>query len=179
LLVLAAGFAAYTGVFLVYALLPRGGPADLAVVFGSRVLADGTPSARLKARLDAGLTAYRLGLVPLILVSGGREPGGFDEADVMRAYLLQAGIPDNAILLDHDGVNTMATARNAVRIMQARHLRRVLVVTQYFHIPRAMLALRKAGAPGISATYPRFFEWRDFYSILRELAALPDYALRQ
>jgi uncharacterized SAM-binding protein YcdF (DUF218 family) len=53
------------------------------------------------------------------------------------------------------------------------------VVTQYFHIPRAMLALRKAGAPGISATYPRFFEWRDFYSILRELAALPDYALRQ
>jgi hypothetical protein len=50
---LAAGFAAYAGVILVDALAPRGGQADLAVVFGSKVLADGAPSARLKARLDA------------------------------------------------------------------------------------------------------------------------------
>jgi len=147
--------------FLAYALLPRVGHADLAVVLGGSVLDNGQPSPSLAARLDAGARAWRLGLVPLIMVSGGRGASGFSEADVMQAYLLRGGIPDSAILVDPDGVDTMATAENAARTMRRMGLHRVLVVSQYFHLPRCLVAFRKAGVERVSATYPAFVELRD------------------
>ncbi len=114
----------YVAGFLAVALLPRVRPADLAVVLGNEVLADGRPSARLAARLDCAVAAYRAGLVPLVLVSGGVGASGFSEAVVMRRYLVAAGVPDAAVLVDEDGVNTAATVRAAVAVMKARHLRR-------------------------------------------------------
>ena len=180
----AAGWAAggllllYVGTFLAYALLPRRAPADLAVVLATAVLPDGTPSARLTARLNAAVQVYRAHLVPLIMVSGGHGASGFDEAAVMRGSLLRAGIPDTAILADSGGTNTRATAEHAVALMHNRQLKRVIVVTQYFHIPRSILALRQAGATDISAAYPPFFELRDLYAIVRELVALPTYLIQ-
>jgi vancomycin permeability regulator SanA len=168
----------YVATFLSYALRPRRASADLAVVPGSAVLPDGTPSARLTARLNAAVDAYRAHLVPLIMVSGGRGAAGFDEAAVMRDSLLRAGIPDAAILADPDGGNTRATAEHAIELMHNRHLKRVMVGTQYFHIPRCILALHQAGADDISSAYPRFFEARDLYAIVRELVALPIYLIR-
>jgi vancomycin permeability regulator SanA len=88
----------YAAAFLAFAMLQRPTPADMAVVFGSAVLPGGTPSPRLAARLGAAVRAYRASLVPLIMVSGGRGASGYDEAAVMREALIQAGIPDAAIL---------------------------------------------------------------------------------
>ena len=133
----------YAGTFLSYALLPRRASADLAVVPGCAVLPDGTPSARLKARLNAAVEVCRAHLVPLIMVSGGHGAGGFDECAVMRDSLLRAGIPDAAILADPDGSNTRATAEHAIELMHNRNLKRVMVVAQYFHIPRCRLALHQ------------------------------------
>src|SRR5262245_21950109 len=62
-------------------------PADVAVVPGNQVNPDGTPSDRLAARLDTALNLYRRGVVKAVLVSGGTGVEGFDEADVMAAYL--------------------------------------------------------------------------------------------
>jgi vancomycin permeability regulator SanA len=167
----------YIVAFLSFALLPRRSPADLAVVFGSAVLPGGTPSPRLAARLEAAIQAYRANLVPLIMVSGGRGASGYDEAATMHDTLRQAGIPETAILSDPDGNNTRATVAHAVAVMQARHLLRVMIVTQYFHIPRCDLAFRQRGITGISAAWPYFLEWRDFYSTAREMLALPAYAV--
>ncbi len=166
----------YIVAFFSFALLPRRTPADLAVVFGSAVLAGGAPSPRLAARLDAAIQAYRANLVPLIMVSGGRGATGYDEAATMHDALRQAGIPEAAILSDPDGNNTRATVAHAVAVMQARHLLRVMIVTQYFHIPRCALAFRQHGITGISAIWPHFMEWRDIYSTAREMLALPVYA---
>lgn len=177
LLTLICAFAVYAGLFVIYAVLPRGGRADMAVVFGSEVLKDGQPSKRLVARLDAAARAYDQGLAPLILVSGAKGASGFDEASVMRDYLFLAGIPETAILVDSAGTNTLATARNAMRTMRRLHLHRVLVVTQYFHVPRCMLAFHRVGVESVAATYPVFVEGRDLYSLARELVAFPDYAL--
>jgi len=162
---------AYGVCFVADGLYPRQGHADLAIVLGSQVLADGKPSARLAARLQEGVWAYRNGLAPLILVSGGAEKSGFDEADVMRAYLIQHGVPEQVILEDRHGITTRASADNATAIMRQRRLQSALIISQYFHIPRCILAFRQAGITHIHAAYPRFVEWRDFYSIAREMAA--------
>ncbi len=175
---LAIGFGllavAYVVAFLAFALVPRVGAADLAVVLGNEVLADGRPSARLAARLDCAVAAYRRGLVPLVLVSGGVGASGFSEAVVMRAYMVGAGVPAGAVMMDEGGVNTAATVRHTVAVMGRLHLRRVLVVTQWFHVPRCVLGFWRAGVGGVFASYPRFLEWRDFYSFGRELVAVVD-----
>ena len=170
--------ASYVALFLVVALSAPSGNADIAVVFGSRVLKDGTPSARLDARLRAAAIAYKRHLTPRILVSGGLGASGYDEATVMKAALVKAGVPESAVLVDSEGMNTMATVRNTMRVVHQLGLRRVMVVTQYFHIPRCMLAFHQAGARAVFVTFPAFFEPRDLYSIIREMVALPIQAVQ-
>jgi len=156
----------------------RPAPADAALVFGNTVQTNGEPSPRLAARLDAALDLKQRGLVRWIVVSGGRGREGFDEAAVMKQQLVDAGIADSAVIVDSGGVNTHATTRNARRLLAARGGRSVDVVTQWFHVPRARLAAQMAGLDVRGAAYPRFFEPRDLYSLLREVAAFPAYLLR-
>ena len=73
-------------------------------------------------------------------------------------------------------MNTAATVRHTVAVMDRLHVRRVLVVTQWFHVPRCVLGLRRAGVGEVFASYPRFVEWRDLYSTGRELVAVVTYA---
>lgn len=155
-------------------------PGDLCVVLGSQVLPDGRPSARLQARLDEAVALYRQGACPRILVSGGTGKEGFSEAQVMANDLAAKGrVPPQAILRDEHGDTTEATALNTAQIMRDHKLNSALIVTQYYHVPRTRLAFRKAGVPIIHGAHARFFSWRDFYAIPRELIALPVYGLRQ
>ncbi|HYD98752.1 MAG TPA: YdcF family protein [Alphaproteobacteria bacterium] len=154
------------------------GPSDVGVVLGSKVMPDGTPSDRLRARLDRAAELYRQGLFKQVIVSGGTGVEGFSEARVMVDYLADRhAVPREAILLDEHGVDAEATARNSAAIMQAHGLKSALVVTQYFHIPRSRYALRRAGIGTVHPAHARFFEARDLYSTAREMAALPAYWL--
>lgn len=152
--------------------------ADVAIVLGSKVELDGRPSNRLKARLDRTVELYRSHYFPSIIVSGGVGKEGFNEAAVMRDYLVKSGIPTEVILLDSKGVNTAATAANAQPLMKQHGWRCVLVVTQYFHVPRSVLALRREGTAEVYSAGARYFEWRDLYSIPRELAGYAAYLFR-
>lgn len=152
--------------------------ADLIVVPGNTVSADGTPSPRLKARLDVALQLYREGRAPLIFVSGGTGKEGFDEAVAMANYLSNNGVPPDAIVKDSMGVDTAATARNAAVFVRANKLRTAIVATQYFHVPRMQLALERHGVQVVGTRHARYFEMRDFYSIPREVIAYASYALR-
>ncbi len=159
-----------------FGLSARAGPAKLIVVLGNAVDLDGRPSPRLAARLDAALAAWRSGLAPRLLVSGGMAPGGRDEAAAMARYLVAKGVPPEAILQDPRGRDTFETARHAAAVLGGHG--RVLVATQWFHVPRTVLAMRRFGLGPVSATWPRFAEARDIYSFLREAAGLPYYAIR-
>ncbi len=172
--------ALYLAAIAAAGLLAHPAPADLIVVFGNEVLADGRPSPRLQARLEAARLAYRAGLAPRVLVSGGIEPGGQDEAAVMAADLAAHGVPMSVILQDPQGVDTFATARNVAALLHGPGFGqgRVLVVTQWFHVPRTLLALWRFGVRDASAAWPRFTEPRDVMALLREAVALPYYALR-
>lgn len=153
--------------------------ADVALVLGSKVELDGTPSPRLRARLDRALELFRSGCFPSLIVSGGVGNEGYDEAAVMRDYLVSHGVPAERIILDSIGDTTFASARNTVRIARERNFRSVLVVSQYFHIPRSRLALKRFQIPVVHSAHAHFFEWRDVYSSVRETAGYVSYLLRR
>jgi uncharacterized SAM-binding protein YcdF (DUF218 family) len=147
----------------------------VAVVLGSRVYDDGRPSPSLSGRLDEAVALYRWGLFASVIVSGGTEPNGIREADVMKAYLAAHGVPALAIITDAHGDTTRKTAINAAAIMQARGFHSVLVISQYFHMPRCRLALAQAGVAPVSSGPADFFILRDLVSIPREVAGYVVY----
>lgn len=151
-------------------------PADVAVVLGSKVHRDGTPSSGLQRRLERARDLYREGAVKAIFVSGGRGSEGFEEADVMRNILIQNGVPAGSILVDRAGNNTRLTAIHTRETMQARGWQSAVVISQYYHVPRAKLALRQQGVPHVSGAAAEYrFAWTDPLSIVREFAGFYAY----
>lgn len=167
-----------TAVLVLAGLCDHVGSSDIALVLGSKVESDGTPSPRLRARLDRTLELYRAGYFPLVVASGGTGPEGYDEATVMRDYLVTHGIPIDRIIMDSLGATTFLSARNTLAIARQRKLSSVFVVSQYFHLPRARLALTKFGISTVYSAHARYFEARDVYSSLREPAGFPSYLFR-
>lgn len=153
-------------------------PADVAVVLGNTVERDGRPSARLRARLDKAVELYRGGLFRHIIVSGGVGVEGFNEAEVMKSYLISQGVPEGRIVADGGGLTTSLTARNAARLMQEQGWQSALVISQYFHIPRTRLAVESCGVRPVYSAHAEYFELRDVYSIAREVIGYGAYLVR-
>lgn len=151
-------------------------PTDVAVVLGNTVYSDGTPSDRLKGRLDRAVDIYEQGLTPRIIVSGGLGREGHDEPSVMAAYLISEGVPAEAIIKDPAGFNTRATAINTADLMAANGWKSVTAVTQFYHVPRTWLALRQEGLTEVRTAHAHYFEWRDLQGLVRETAAYAAYA---
>lgn len=151
--------------------------ADMIVVPGNTVEPNGIPSPRLQARLDAAITVFREGYAPLVFVSGGTGKEGIDEAVAMANYLIAKGIPASAIVIDSQGVDTASTARNASAFMRAKQLKSAIVATQFFHVARTKLALERHGIEVKGNVHARYSEFRDIYSLFREVAAYAAYHL--
>lgn len=154
-------------------------PARAIVVFGSRAYADGRPSQSLGDRMGTACELYRAGLGELLLVSGGPGDGAFHETDVMRRLALEAGVPAQAILVDREGLNTFATVRNSIPMLEAKGSRRVLAVSHFYHLPRIKLAYQRQGweVYTVPARETRLLLKMPYF-ILREIAALWAYYLR-
>jgi len=124
-------------------------PADLAVIFGAGLTPTGQPSPLLADRIRTGVALYQGGLVPILVMSGGDESNGFNEARVMRDVAVAAGVDPSAILVDPGGNSTAITVTNIAALVDARRTPpgplRVMVVSQAFHLPRVQLAFDKAG----------------------------------
>ena len=178
LFLLAAIFVLAAGAIVVSGLHDVPGKADLAVVLGNEVQGDGHPSPRLAARLDAAWNLYQAGQCRAILVSGGVEANGYDEARVMAGYLAARGVPPDVLLQDNRGVDTYSTARNTRSILRQHGWKSVCVVTQYYHVPRSRLAMRRFGISPVYSYHARYFEWHDLFSICREVAGWVKYSLR-
>jgi uncharacterized SAM-binding protein YcdF (DUF218 family) len=88
-------------------------------------------------RLVHAAALYKAGRAPLVLLSGGGQPGGRPEAEVMRDILLVMGIPERALLLERASRNTYDNAVNSARLLEARGMRTILLVTSAFHMRRA------------------------------------------
>lgn len=157
----------------------RAGPADVAVVLGSKVHESGRPSALLADRLDRALDLYREGRVRRVLVSGALGREGHQEADVMADYLIARGVPAAAVLRDPEGWTTYHTALHTADLLERHGWTRAIAVSSYYHQSRCRLAFERAGVPEVLTARARFRPTpRDAYSIPRELAGWLYYALR-
>ncbi|WP_196954958.1 YdcF family protein [Hymenobacter guriensis] len=95
----------------------------------------------------------------------------------MQQYLVRQGVPAAAIIVDNQGNNTLATARNFAQLARQRRFRSALVVSQFFHLSRTKLMLRRQGIPVVYAAHADYYEWRDGYALLREFLAYYAYLL--
>lgn len=123
--------------------------ADVAVVLGARVYEDGRPSRFLRERVEVGVGLYQAGVVDRILMSGdGDDSSGFGETAVMRRVAEEMGVPPDAIEEDPLGLDTYSTC---VRAREEFGARSVIMVSQEFHVPRAVWVCEQSGMPAQGA----------------------------
>lgn len=118
---------------------------DAIVVMGAAQY-DGRPSPVLQARLDHALDLWNLGLAPIMVVTGGRQPGDrFTEADSSAAYLIERGMPAEAILGESVSRNSYDSLSGVADLLMARNLRSVLLVSDPYHSLRIKLTAEELG----------------------------------
>ena len=124
--------------------------ADCILVLGTQVWPDGSPSGVLEDRLLTGIGAYESGASNRLLMSGDHGQPDYDEVNAMKAYAVEKGVPSEHIFMDHAGFSTYESMYRAKDIFQAQ---RVLIVTQQYHLYRAVYIARKMGldAYGLAA----------------------------
>ena len=128
-------------------------PAQAIVVMGVAQY-DGRPSPQLQARLDHVLTLWNAGVAPLVVTTGGNQPGDrFTEAEASRSYLVEAGIPESAVLFENEGTSTLDSLQRVDRLLETQDITEVVIVTDAYHAARSRLVARSLGLQAhISAT---------------------------
>lgn len=175
----------YTGamIVLIYGQAARdeAARADAIVVLGTSQW-NGRPSPVLRARLDHALALYQRGLAPRIVTTGGygRDPR-FSEAGVGRRYLIDRGVPAEAIAMEEVGGNSWESLVAAEAILRPLGARRVLLVSDPFHMHRlkimtANLGLEPLGSPTRTSPISRR-HLVEFSYVLREVISLMHYRL--
>jgi SanA protein len=141
-----------------------------AVVFGAGLTRAGTPTPVLRDRVDTAAALYFAGKVEKILMSGDNRYIDYNEPQAMKDYALNQGIPEAAIVLDYAGRSTYDTCYRAKYIFG---LRDVLLVTQGFHLPRAIYICQNLGldAVGVIADRRAYRARSILFWSLRELPA--------
>jgi SanA protein len=114
----------------------------VAIVFGAGLRRDGTPTAMLRDRVLTGADLYFSGKVDKLLMSGDNRFIEYNEPEAMRQFALSVGVPDEAIVLDYAGRRTYDTCYRAKAIFG---LDTALLVTQSFHLPRALYLCNMLG----------------------------------
>ena len=144
---------------------------DIILVLGCAVRSDGTPSHMLEDRIKIGVTAYQSGISDAILMSGDRHEG-YDEVGTMEREAKEQGIPADRILIDPQGFSTYESVFN---LLEEHKDKRVLIVTQEYHLYRALYIAHKLGieAYGISADL-RTYRKQVQYDLREILARLKD-----
>jgi uncharacterized SAM-binding protein YcdF (DUF218 family) len=158
-------------------------PADAALVLGYALADDGTPQPQLVGRMEHAIDLVQRGVVPKLVLSGGASKHGHTEASVMRDLARAAGVPAEALVLDEAARSTIENFACSRALLDRLGARRVLVVTEPWHMTRAMLLARRHGldalaSPAGSAIWssPRaagYWLFRDAVAYLRELARDP------
>lgn len=130
-------------------------PAPVALVLGAGIDGAGRPSPFLAQRIEVAVRLYRAGRVRALLMSGDNSRTNYDEVGAMAAEARRLGVPAAAIVTDHAGFDTYSSCYRARSVWGAD---RVVVVSQPFHLPRAVWTCRRLGVDAQGAatasTYP-------------------------
>jgi uncharacterized SAM-binding protein YcdF (DUF218 family) len=118
---------------------------DAVIVMGAAQY-DGRPSPQLASRLDHVVTLYEGGVAPLVVVTGGKQAGDrFTEAESSAQYLVDRGVPAEAIVMESAGHTTYQSMAGAAELLADRGLDTVVVVTDPYHALRSRLTAEDVG----------------------------------
>ena len=138
------------------------------IVLGAFVGEDGKPSTVLADRLNTALELYHIGKVKRFLLTGDHSRKTYDEVNNMKAYLHKQGVPFCDIFLDHAGFDTYNSMVRAKEIFQVND---AIIVTQEFHINRAVYIARKKGIDAYGFAAPMSNTKALYYLKFRESIA--------
>lgn len=145
----------------------------VAIVFGAGVWDDGTPTPMLADRVRTGVALYHAGKVERLLMSGDNRVPEYNEVDAMRRLAIEQGVPAELIAVDRLGLNTHATCDRARREFG---IDRAILVTQDYHLPRAVYTGRRLGieAIGVGVRDWGVYRYRSMteYSVREALATV-------
>ncbi|UWG95427.1 YdcF family protein [Dehalobacter sp. DCM] len=143
--------------------------ADVILVLGAYVFPNGKVSPMLNDRLTVAYEIYTLGKASKILVSGDHSRKDYDEVNAMKKFLIDKSVPTQDIFMDHAGFSTYESMYRARDIFQAK---RVIIVTQGYHLMRAVFDARQLGleAYGVPSDLHDYGVVMTSYQ-LREIAA--------
>ncbi len=128
----------------------RGSHADCILVLGAGLKPDGSPSDMLRDRLSFACDLWQEGVSDTVLISGDRASESYDEVTAMKNYLLAHGVPEEAILEDPMG---FSTSESLIRAKEVYGYENIIVVTQRYHLYRALYVAEKIGldAKGVNS----------------------------
>jgi SanA protein len=128
----------------------------VAIVFGAGLTRGGYPTAVLRDRVETATQLYFAGKVQKLLMSGDNRTNNYNEPGAMREYALSLGVPSEAVVLDYAGRSTYDTCHRAKAIFG---LNTALLVTQQFHLPRALFLCNTLGthASGVIANNIHYY----------------------
>ena len=143
--------------------------ADCIIVLGAGLRPDGKPTWMLEDRINVGDELYKNHAAPKIIMSGDHGRESYDEVNAMKKYAKSEGVPSKDIFMDHAGFETYDTMYRARDVFGAK---KVIIVTQKYHLYRAMYAAKKLGldAYGVSAT-KREYDNKQWIRDIREWLA--------
>jgi vancomycin permeability regulator SanA len=141
---------------------------DCILVLGCLVKNDGVPSDMLHDRLRQSVELYQLGAAPKLLMTGDHGTAGYDEVDAMKTYAVNAGIAPEDVFMDHAGFSTYESMYRAKEIFGAK---KIIIVTQEYHLYRAIYIARSLGidAYGVTSDYNWYLD--QFRRDVREVLA--------
>lgn len=142
--------------------------ADCVLVLGAKVYEDGSLSPVLGDRVTTGVLLYELGAGKKLLLSGDHGQVEYDEVNAMKERALSLGVPEDDVFLDHAGFSTY---ESMVRLKEVFGGKSVVIVTQSYHLYRAIYVARRLGieAYGVPSDLRRYYK-QPYYE-LRELGA--------
>lgn len=145
-------------------------PKPVAIVFGAGLRRDGSPTAILRDRVETAVRLYNAGKVQKILMSGDNRFIEYNEPGSMKEYALSLGVPEGDIALDYAGRRTYDTCYRARDVFL---LQSAILVTQEFHLPRAVYTCKLLGMDieGVPATGRSYRQSSLFFWSLREIPA--------
>jgi len=143
--------------------------ADAILVLGAYVFPNGTVSTMLNDRLTTGYELYEQGKAPKLIVSGDHGRKDYDEVNSMKSFLKDKGVPNQDVFMDHAGFSTYESLYRARDIFEVK---KVIIVTQEYHLMRAVYVARALGmeAYGVAADKRDYGQAMKMYKI-REIAA--------
>ncbi|PKM56261.1 MAG: SanA protein [Firmicutes bacterium HGW-Firmicutes-5] len=146
---------------------------DCILVLGAGVWQGNRPSPMLEDRLNQGIELYVSGVSNRLLMSGDHGRKDYDEVNVMKAYAKDAGIESDHIFMDHAGFSTY---ESMVRANQVFEVEKVVIVTQKYHLYRALYMANELGmdAYGV-ASNPRDYYGQSGREFREYLARVKDF----